>query len=201
MGTPVSIADGYLAASNTYDGYMYVFGKGPSATTVTAPDTGIQLGQSIMIKGTVTDQSPAQKGTACVSDESMAAWMEYLHMQKSMPINVTGVVVKIDVIDANNNFRNIGTVTTDLSGHFGLAWTPDIPGQYTVIATFAGSNSYGSSYSMTYFNVDEPPQPTAAPTPTPVPMSEMYFLPAVTGIVIALAVVGALLVLMLRKRP
>ena len=33
-----AIADGYLTAANSYDGYMYVFGKGKSATTVTAPD-------------------------------------------------------------------------------------------------------------------------------------------------------------------
>ena len=31
------IADGILIALNTYDGQVYAFGKGPSATTVAAP--------------------------------------------------------------------------------------------------------------------------------------------------------------------
>jgi hypothetical protein len=200
MGTPVSIADGYLAASNSYDGYMYVFGKGPSATTVTAPDTGIPLGQSIMIKGTVTDQSPGQPGTACVSDASMTEWMEYLHMQKPMPTDATGVPVTLDVLDSNGNYRNIGTAISDLSGNFGLAWTPDIPGQYTVVATFVGSNSYGSSYSMTYFNVEEATQATPPPTPTPAPMTDLYVLGLGSTAVIAIVIIGLIIILMLRKR-
>ena len=39
--TPGAIADGYLTASNSYDGYMYVFGKGKSATTVETSLTSI----------------------------------------------------------------------------------------------------------------------------------------------------------------
>ena len=65
--TPGAVADGYLTASNSYDGYMYVFGKGKSATTVTAPDVSVPLGTAFTIKGTVLDQSPAQTGTPCVS--------------------------------------------------------------------------------------------------------------------------------------
>jgi hypothetical protein len=200
MGTPVSIADGYLAASNSYDGYMYVFGKGKSATTVTAPDTAITLGDSIVIRGTVTDQTPAQLGTACVSDESMSAWMEYLHMQKPMPTNVIGVPVILDVLDSNGNYRNIDTVTTDASGTFSYMWEPDIPGKYTLIATFAGSESYGSSWAETAFGVVEAPAATPEPTPTPASPAELYFVPAVSGIIIAIAVVGVILMLMLRKR-
>jgi len=36
--SPGAVADGYLTASSSYDGYMYIFGKGKTATTVTAPD-------------------------------------------------------------------------------------------------------------------------------------------------------------------
>ena len=53
------IADGYLTASG-YDGYTYVFGKGKSETTVTAPDVAVPKGTAITIKGTVLDMSPAQ---------------------------------------------------------------------------------------------------------------------------------------------
>jgi outer membrane protein assembly factor BamB len=193
-----AVADGYVTASNSYDGYMYVFGKGKSATTVTAPDTAVTLGDSVVIRGTVTDQSPGQPGTACVSDESMSAWMEYLHMQKPMPSNATGVEVQLDVLDSNNNYYTIGTVTTDLSGSFGFAYEPEIPGFFKVIATFAGSESYGSSYAITYFNVEEAPAATPAPTPTPAPMTDTYITGFGIAIIVAIAIVG---ILLFRKRP
>ena len=103
-----AVADGYLTASNTYDGYMYVFGKGISKTTVTSPDVAIPKGTSIVIKGTVLDQSPAQPGTPCVSKESMATQMEYLHMQHPIDgldhnLTMTGVPVTLTAIDPNGN--------------------------------------------------------------------------------------------------
>ncbi|MBE3116998.1 PQQ-binding-like beta-propeller repeat protein, partial [Candidatus Bathyarchaeota archaeon] len=52
---PTNIADGYLVATNSYDGYKYVFGKGETTTTITAPDVAVQQGTSIVIKGTVLD--------------------------------------------------------------------------------------------------------------------------------------------------
>ena len=102
---------------------MYVFGKGPSATTVTAPKIAITLGQSVMIEGTVTDQSAGQPDTACIADEDMAAWMEYLHLQEPMPANAKGVEVSLDVIDSNGNYRNIGTTTSDIAGKFALIYS------------------------------------------------------------------------------
>ncbi|MEM2098616.1 MAG: PQQ-binding-like beta-propeller repeat protein, partial [Candidatus Bathyarchaeia archaeon] len=86
-----AIADGYLVATNEYDGYLYTFGKGKSATTIEAPYTAIQLGQAVVLKGTVLDLSPAQRGTPCVAKESMTGWMEYLHMQHAIPAEVKGV--------------------------------------------------------------------------------------------------------------
>ena len=65
--SPGAVADGYLVNLNPDDGYTYSFGKGQSATTVTAsPKTSAQGGQ-VLIEGTVLDQSPAQPGTPCVS--------------------------------------------------------------------------------------------------------------------------------------
>ena len=197
----IAIHDGYLVFPNSLDGYQYVYGKGPSATTVTAPDRGVMLGDTLVIKGTVIDQSPAQKGTAAISDESMSAWMEYLHMQQPFPTDAKGVPVAIDVIDANGNYRNIGTAISDTSGNFGLAWKPDIPGFYQVIATFEGSNSYGSSEATTYFSASEAPAPTAEPEPAPPSMTDTYVLAGVAAIIAAIAVVGAVIVLMFRKRP
>lgn len=210
-GTP-AIADGIITMYSEYDNRIYALGKGPSATTVTAPDNGIQLGSSIMIRGTVTDISPGtddliiQKrfpnGVAAIADQYMSEWMEYVHMQFPRPTDAVGVPVIIDVIDVNGNYRNIGTATTDSSGFFSFAWTPDIEGSYTVIATFAGSKSYYASFSQTAFVVDPAPQATSEPTPTAQSVADLYFIPAVAGIIIAIAVVGALLaLLLLKKRP
>ena len=201
------ISDGILVALNAYDGQLYSFGKGPSKTTVVAPNAGVVLGETVMITGSVLDQSPAQKDTACVSDETMSTWMEYLHMQKPISgtfenVTVTGVPVTIDVVDSNGNYRNIGVTTSDITGAYGLGWKPDISGKYTIITTFPGSNSYGSSFAQTYMTVDEAAA-TTAPTAAPqASTADMYFVPAVAGIIVAIIIVGAVLaLLMFRKRP
>ena len=203
--TPGAVADGYLTASNNYDGYMYVFGKGKSATTVTAPQTAITKGQSVVITGTVLDQSPAQPGVACVSKESMETYMEYLHMQH--PIDgiwhnetINGVPVSIEAIDPNGNKINVATVTSDVSGTFSYIWKPDNAGKYTVTATFAGDDSYGSSFAETAVGVVEAPEATSTATPTQIAMPpvESYTIGATIAIIIAIAIAT---VLILRKRP
>jgi outer membrane protein assembly factor BamB len=195
-----AIADGKLIIGNEYDHHFYCFRKGPTATTVAAPKTQVIQGESLVIEGTITDQSPAQPGTAAIADEDMSAWMEYLHMQKPMPTNAKGVDVTLDVIDANGNFRNIGTATSDMSGVYSYVWKPDIPGKYTVIATFAGSESYGSSYAQTSFYVEEAPPPPTPPDPTPAPMTDTYVLGMGATAVVAIIVIGLVIILMLRKR-
>jgi hypothetical protein len=132
----------------------------------------------------------------------MSLFMEAVYMQQLMPTNITGVPVTLSVIDANNNFRQIGTTTTNGVGSYGLTWKPDVPGNYTVIATFAGSGSYYSSSAQTYFYASNAPTATAAPTPMPQSAADLYFVPAVVGIIIAIVAVGAVMILlMLRKRP
>jgi hypothetical protein len=205
-GSAGAVADGYLTYDNKYDGYLYVFGKGPSATTVSVPQTEITAGTSVIISGTVLDESPAQPGAAAVSKESMTTYMEYLHQQRPLDgfyhnVTVTGVPVSLDSIDPNNNYVHIGDVTSDADGNFGFVWAPTIPGKHQIIATFAGDESYGSSWATTYAVVVNVPPPTAEPTPTPASMSELYFVPSVAGIIVAIVVVGAVLILMLRKRP
>ena len=197
---PGLIADGYMTASNFYDGFLYVFGKGKSATTVSAPQTQIVSGQSAIISGTVLDQSPAQPGTPAVSKDSMGEWMAYLHMQHQHPANVIGVPVSIDAVDPNQNFVHIATVTSDVSGTFGYTWTPTIAGQYKITATFMGDDSYGSSYAQTYGSVVQAP-PTPEPTPqAPIPDYTMTIVGTGIGIVIAVAIAVAITVLLLRKR-
>ena len=100
---PGVVSGGYMTATNMYDGYMYVFGMGLSATTVSAPQTQITQGTSTIISGTVLDQSPAQPGTPAVSRNSMGDWMAYLYQQAPYPTNLTGVPVSIDAVDPNGN--------------------------------------------------------------------------------------------------
>jgi len=206
---PVAIADGYLVHLNAYDGKVYCIGKGPSKLTVDAPMAALPSGQSVVIRGTITDTAAGttqeeQKarfpnGVPVVSDQSMTPWMEYVYMQKPLPSNVTGVPITIDVIDSNGNQRNIGTAVSDASGTFSFMWTPDISGKYTVVATFAGSESYYGSSSQTAFGVDE--APTATPQPTQEPSTaDQYILPMSAAIIAAIIIVGLAIIFMMRKR-
>ncbi len=196
--SPGAVADGYLTASNSYDGYMYVFGKGKSATTISVPQTAITVGTSVVISGTVLDQSPAQKGSACVSKESMIQYMEYLHMQKEIPTNTIGVPVSIDTVDPNGNYIHVADVTSDMTGNYHYTWTPEIAGEYTITATFMGDDSYGSSYAETFAIVTQK-ETTATPTTTPIQQEPlgMYIAASTIAIIIAVAIIG----LLLRRKP
>jgi hypothetical protein len=203
-----AIADGYLVFLNVYDMQVYCIGKGPSATTVEAPMTAVTAGNSVVIRGTATDIAAGTKqheqaarfpnGVPAISDEDQEAWMEYVYMQKPMPANAKGVEVSLDTIDPNGNFVHIGTATSDASGLFSYAWTtPNVPGKYTIIATFAGSESYWGSYAETAMYVEEAPSPTAPPEyPQPIDPT-LTIVGATIAIIIAVAIVG---VLLLRKR-
>jgi hypothetical protein len=201
-----AIADGYLAATDKYEGYLYVYGKGQSTTTVTAPDIAISKGTSIVIKGTVLDMSPGQPNTPCVSKDSMELQMEYLHMQQ--PIGgifgnetITGVSVILTAIDPNGNYVDIGQTTTDgYYGTFSYTWTPELEGTYEIIASFAGDDSYGSSSAATNIAVSAAPETTTIPTQTPLTMPpfEIYTIGTGVAVIIAVAIVGLLI---LKKRP
>jgi hypothetical protein len=163
-----AISNGYLTSINNLDGLAYGIGKGPSKTTVSGPQAGVQVGAPIMITGTVTDQSPGSPDTPAISDADMGAWMEYLHMQKPMPTNAKGVDVIISVVDPTGKSTILGTATSDIGGTFGYAWTPTAAGTYQIMATFAGTASYGDSYATAYIVAGNAPSPQAA-TPTPPP--------------------------------
>ncbi len=205
-----TIVDGVVTVLNAYDNQLYSYAKGPTAMTVTAPNVGVTTATPITITGTIMDISAGAKqeaqaanfpnGLPCVSDESMRGWMEFVYMQQPCPADITGVTITIDVTDANGNYRTIGTTTSDSSGFYSFDWVPDIPGKYTVRAWFAGSESYYSSYAHTAFTAEDAPAATPEPTPIPASMADIYILPGIIGIVVAIVAVGLVIILMLRKR-
>jgi hypothetical protein len=204
------IGDSIIATMDTYDQRIYAIGKGPTALTVTAPNAGVITGSAITISGTVTDISPGTsqyalkarfpKGVPAVADESMSEWMKYVYLQFPHPSDVTGVPVTIDIIDANGNYRNIGTATSDASGFFSFDWKPDIEGKYTIIATFAGSKSYYPSYAQAATTANQAPsQPALQPT-TESSATEMYVIGIGAAIIAVIVIVGLVLLMAIKKR-
>jgi hypothetical protein len=205
-----AISDGYLVSYNGYDNQMYVFGKGPSATTVTASPKVSVDGTGVLVEGLVTDISPGTaqysqtarfpNGVPAISDESQSVWMEYLYQQQPLPTNAKGVEVIIEVLDPNGNYYEVGRTTSDATGFYKLAFTPQVPGEYTIVARFPGSNSYWFSYAETGLSVQKAPSATVTPTAPPSTLAETYITGFGIAIIIAIAIVGAVIVLMLRKK-
>ncbi|MCL5878142.1 MAG: PQQ-binding-like beta-propeller repeat protein [Candidatus Bathyarchaeota archaeon] len=206
------IGDSIIATMDTYDQRVYAIGKGSSQVTATAPDISVEFGKTVTIKGSVTDISPGTKsaalqmrfpnGVPAVSDASQSQYMLYVYKQFECPTNASGVPLTFSVLDANGNYRTIGTTTSDTNGKYSFNWKPDVPGAYTVYVTFLGSAAYYGSTAQNAFFVEEEPAATAAPTPTPQSTADMYFIPAVAGLfVLVIIVLVLLVVLMMKKRP
>jgi outer membrane protein assembly factor BamB len=209
-----AVADGVLVASDGYSSNLFAFAKGQTATTVNAPMTYVSQGTSVLISGTVMDQSPAQPNTPAISDQDMTAWMEYLHMQQPLPdgtstyqfyptgtptsFSGTGVQVRLTAIDANGNAQDIGTATSDASGFYSISWTPQSASKYTIMANFDGSNSYYASYAETALGVSSAPTSQTNETIETINQVSAEAFYAFGAIVIILIVVVA--VLLYRKK-
>jgi hypothetical protein len=205
----MALADGYATLLNGYDMQIYCTGRGPSQTAVNVEP----FGNAVVIRGTVMDTSAGTKqteqaadfpnGVPCASDASMTQWMSYVYQQQAAPTNFTGVPVTITVVDSNHNCYIIGTATTDSSGMYTLTWIPIIPGNFTVYATFSGTNGYWPSSAETSFYAGTP-APTGSPYPSPVTglASTGTVMLGVAVIVIVIVIIGALiLAVLMRKRP
>jgi len=205
------IADGVLLSQNCYDNQLYAYGKGPSKTIVTVQDNVVPKGESILITGTVTDESPGTKstlltarfpnGVPAIADEDQSEWMEYLYQQQPCPMDITGVQVKLYAIDPNDNIVNIGTVTSDGYGMFKKMWTPDSEGEYTIVATFEGSKSYWTSYAETAIGVGPAVTPETPITPEPEPEAPLITTElAIILAVVAVAVIGVVGYWLIKKK-
>jgi hypothetical protein len=204
--TQGAVADGYFIYNDLYTGFTSCYGKGKSVTTVTAPDTEVPLGTTVMIKGTVLDLSPAQPNTACVSVDSMKTQMEYLHLQ--MPINgihnnetITGVPVTLYAIASDGSYVDIGTATSNgYYGSFGFAWTPPNEDTYEIVASFDGDASYASSGDATTLVVGAAAEPYPTPIASEEPVDNSGLLYGILAAVIVAIIIGlAALLFTLRK--
>jgi hypothetical protein len=196
----IPVADGYIVAFNNYDNQIYCFGKGPSATTISVQNDVISKGDSVLIKGTVTDQSAGTKqdeqetrfanGVPAVADEYMSEWMEYLYMQQPCPESYSGVPVRLEAFGEDGSYIDVGWVTSDPYGNFMSAWTPPDEGLYTIMATFAGSDSYWSSYDATGLSVGPAAAPSGPIEPEPTEPAEAPLITTETAIILAAVIVA-----------
>jgi hypothetical protein len=196
-----------------YDNRIYSFGKGASATSVEASPKVSTNGDKVLVEGYVTDIAPGlskydiaarfPNGVPAVSDASMTDFMQYVWMQyPTRPTDTTGVPVTIFVIDPNGNSYQVATATSDANGFYSTNFTPEVPGQYKIIAAFEGTKSFYGSNAETAINVGDATQPTASPIAQEPSAVKTYFVPAVMSIIVAIILVGVVLaLLLLRKKP
>jgi len=93
-------------------------------------------------------------------------------------------------------------ISDGLSGTFGFAWEPEIPGEYRITTTFMGDDSYGSSFATAYVNVVEAGASSPTPTSSAVNFDTinnnmmMGLIAATVAIIVAIAIA----VLLIRKK-
>jgi len=182
-GQPI-VADSIILWFDTYTNMIFAVGKGPTKTTVEAPNLGVSVGQAIVIRGRVLDVSPGTEdsriklrfpeGVPAVADESVGDWMLYVYKQFPRPTNVKGVWVKLDAINVyTGEVLDIGGTNTDSAGMFTVMWTPPKEGLWTILATFPGSKSYYPSFAETSIAVVGAPAAPAAPAYTTMDLAIM----------------------------
>jgi hypothetical protein len=203
-GNPAIIGDSIIATMDTYDQRIYAIGKGPSAISITAPDIGVSLGSSIIIKGRVTDRSPGTdcyalkarfpNGVPAIADEYMSEWMLHVYKQFPCPVYTEGVEIILETFDSDGEYNEIGRITSDSSGFYSLKWKPPTEGKYIIVARFEGTESYWGSCAETAISVDPAPSPEnrIQPEPTVIGISEIAIIAAVTVVSLVIFVYWAL---------
>jgi hypothetical protein len=188
---------GMLWYLNRYDACLYMFGKGETATTVSAPTTAVPLGESVVIQGTVTDQSPGAPDTPAVSDASQESWVPYLYMNKPMPSDCEGVPVTLQAMRSDHTVIDIAHVTTDILGHYEYLWTPPDEDTYKILATFEGSDSYWTSSAECALGVTEAAGPSGPIEPEP---TAADYTIAIVASVVAVVIIAGVAVWAIRRR-
>ena len=204
------IGDSIIALMDTYDQQVYAVGKGPSALTAQAPMSGVTVGSSVQITGTIMDVSPGTNdaslttrfpnGVPAIADEDMSAWMLHVYKQFEEPM-VNGVEVILCAVDPNGNYMDIDRTTSDMYGNWALAFKPEMEGTYQIIATFEGSGAYYGSTTSTYVTVDpapavsapiEPEEPVNPETPVDTEEPAGFVISTEIAIIAAVAVAAVI---------
>jgi hypothetical protein len=171
--------------------------------------SGVTVGSSVQITGTIMDVSPGTNdyslqarfpnGLPAIADEDMSAWMLYVYKQFEEPM-VNGVTVILCAVDPNGNYMDIDRTTSDMYGNWALAFKPEMEGTYQIIATFEGSEAYYGSTTSTYVTVDpapavsapiEPEEPVEIPEEPSEPV-EAPFITTEIAIIAAVAVAAVI---------
>ncbi len=123
------------------------------------------------------------------------------------PRLATGVELQLRAIDTHGTAIDLPISHSDVNGYFASQWTPPHTGLWTIVASFAGSNSYYSSYGETSIAVSSAtgpitsasPQvsPTSPVAPGGIPMTTWYLIAA--AIVIIIIVIAAAVILTRRR--
>jgi outer membrane protein assembly factor BamB len=202
------MGDSIIATQDTYDQRVYAIGRGPSVTTIEAPLTAVAKGTSVTIRGTVMDVSPGTEddalrlrfsnGVPAVSDADMSEWMLYVYKQFARP-DATGVPVKLEAVDPNGEYVDMGTATSDSYGNYGFTFEPDTEGKYMIIATFYGSGAYYGSTATTYMTVGPAVEAVECPEVETGPDYTMLITVILVAVAIAI-IIGLINLFALRKQ-
>jgi hypothetical protein len=147
--------------------------------------TNVPDGSTIVIQGTVTDQSPGKPGTPAIADNDQNAWMNYLYEQQPKPDHAAGVPVKLTATGPDGSHVTIGTATSDTLGHYSMTWTTSGQGLFTIAAEFEGTNSYWGSTAETSIVVGA--AAGSGTTTTSAAPIDLYIIVATIVILIAIA--------------
>lgn len=114
---------------------------------------------------------------------------------------MTGVPVTLTAIGSNGTVIDIGTTTTNAYyGTFSLAWTPPKEDTYTIIASFAGDDSYGSSTAATGLSVGPAPTTTEPQPQVTIPDYTTLLYSNLAAVIVAIIIGLAAVFIALRKR-
>jgi hypothetical protein len=188
----LSVAYGYLTATDIENHVQYCIGKGKTETSITGPAVSVAKGTAVLLTGSVLDMSPASPNTPAISDTDMSEWMDYMHGQNATLINnppePNGVPIKLEYKQADGSWKDIDEVISDSHGNFGFEWTPPDEGTFEVRAMLQGSESYWSSSDTTYVAVG--PEPSQGQPETEEPSAEAPFPTTEVAIIAAVSVVA-----------
>ena len=203
------VTNGFTVWLNSHDQQIWATAKGPSATTVNVPTQTLTQGSKIIVEGTVLDTAAGttQKeqtarfpfGVAAVADDNMTAWMEYVWAHREPRPDVKGVDVTLTATAPDGSTETIGTATSDSTGYYSINWTPTKTGAYTIDAKFAGTNAYYQSEAQSTVTIANAPEPSVTPTPAPAPTTDTLILASTGGIIAAIFVVAAVIILLSRR--